>query len=363
MKVLQIIDSLNVGGAEKLLLDTIPLYTKKGIEMDILLLHDKNYPFTQALEKENCCQIYRLGEGSVYNPLHIFKIAKIINNYDIAHVHLFPAQYWAVLANLIKGNKTKLIFTEHNTTNNRLSNSVLSLIDKQSYKFFNKIIAITDEIKYILKSHTGLKENKFITINNGVNINRYKTASPIERESINPFINSEDILISQVSGFRLQKDQQTLIRALSHLPENYKVLLIGDGEYRTHCEELVKKLSLQNRCFFLGKRTDIPQLLQASDYVVLSSKYEGLSLSSIEGMASGKPFIASDVPGLREIVDGYGVLFPQGDEKTLANKILELNNNTELYNETIRKCQERAEQFDIHTMVDKHIKLYEELCN
>ena len=126
-------------------------------------------------------------------------------------------------------------------------------------------------------------------------------------------------------------------------------------------ELFTKTEKLKPRVFFLGKKTNVYEHLKASDFVVLSSRYEGLSLSSIEGMASGKPFIASDVLGLREIVNDYGVLFPQGDEKILANKILELNDNPDLYSETVKKCQERAEQFDIHIMVDEHIKLYKKI--
>jgi glycosyltransferase involved in cell wall biosynthesis len=110
--------------------------------------------------------------------------------------------------------------------------------------------------------------------------------------------------------------------------------------------------------FFLGIRTDVPQLLKGSDIVVLSSKYEGLSLSSIEGMASGKPFIAADVPGLKEIVVGAGLLFPQGDEKALVKKITELLNDEKLYNKVSVSCLERAALYDINNMVEKHITLY-----
>lgn len=363
MKVLQIIDSLNVGGAEKLLLDTIPLYAKRGIEMDIVLLHDKNYPFTQALEKENCCKIYRLGKGSVYNPLHIFKIAKIINNYDIAHVHLFPAQYWAVLANLIKGSKTKLIFTEHSTSNRRIRNKFFKPIEKFIYNKYNKVICITEQVQQIINQHVNIDFQNLPIIKNGVNISKVKTAKPLNKSEINERLQPEDKIIAQVSSMHEPKDQFTLIKALHYLPQNFKLILLGDGVLREELEQFTKSENLEQRVFFLGRKTNVYEHLKASDYVVLSSKYEGLSLSSIEGMASGKPFIASDVPGLKEIVDGYGVLFPQGDEKSLANKILELNNNPELYNETVKKCQERAEQFDIHSMVDKHIKLYEDLCN
>jgi hypothetical protein len=97
MKVLQIINSLGTGGAEKLLLDTIPRYVAQGIEMDILLLDSKKTPFFQQLEALKCCNIYHAAkDNSVYSPRHIRAIIPFLKKYDLAHVHLFPAQYWTV---------------------------------------------------------------------------------------------------------------------------------------------------------------------------------------------------------------------------------------------------------------------------
>ena len=148
-----------------------------------------------------------------------------------------------------------------------------------------------------------------------------------------------------------------------HLPKTVKLIFVGDGVLRNECERLVKELNLERRVFFLGIRTDVPQLLKSSDIVVLSSKYEGLSLSSIECMASGKPFIASDVPGLNDIVNGAGLLFPVGDEIVLAKHIMDLLNNESYYNEVAERCLERAEKYSINIMVAKHLNLYKALYN
>jgi glycosyltransferase involved in cell wall biosynthesis len=108
-------------------------------------------------------------------------------------------------------------------------------------------------------------------------------------------------------------------------------------------------------------RNDVPEILQASDVVVMSSHYEGLSLSSIEGMASGKPFIASDVDGLHEITTGAGILFPEGDEKILAKEIQLLINDREYYENTVKKCQERASHYSIENTAEKYINIYTSL--
>ena len=359
MKVLQVINSLATGGAEKLLLETIPLYREKGIDMDILVLNGTEHPFMKQLKSLNCCGVYSLGSKSVYNPIAIFKIIPYLRKYDLIHVHLFPAQYFVVLAKIFSFSKVKLLFTEHNTTNRRMGNKFFQLLDSIIYSRYYAVICITNEVKQILLQHLSSRSNKWVVIENGVNIEIIKNSKSYLKHEIHSGINKEDIIMIQVAGFREQKDQATLIRALQYLPYSYKILLVGDGILRKSCEDLAQELQLQNRVLFLGLRMDVPQLLKTADIVVLSSKYEGLSLSSIEGMASGKPFVASNVPGLSEVVQGAGILFEQGNAKGLAKELEKLIINPDYYQYIAKACQERASQYDIKIMVDKHIQLYE----
>ena len=90
----------------------------------------------------------------------------------------------------------------------------------------------------------------------------------------------------------------------------------------------------------------------------MSSHFEGLSLSNIEGMSVNKPFIASNVDGLREVVDGYGILFPHEDYKALASIIKKLSEDTDYYQQVAAKCWKRAQMFDIQKMVDAYNNIY-----
>lgn len=218
------------------------------------------------------------------------------------------------------------------------------------------------EIKTIFDDYLKFPE-KTIVIHNGVVLQKIKKAIPYSKPKLHPQIESSDFLLLQISGFRPQKDQGTLIKALSLLPDNCKLILVGDGERKSELEHLVKSLNLGERAFFLGQRMDVPQLLKSVDTVVLSSHHEGLSLASIEGMASGKPFIASDVPGLTEVVRGAGLLFPQGDENQLAKVISDLLQNPEKRNEIAKLGMKRAEDYSIEKMVSKHIELYHSVYN
>jgi glycosyltransferase involved in cell wall biosynthesis len=136
--------------------------------------------------------------------------------------------------------------------------------------------------------------------------------------------------------------------------------LAGGGEERliAECKQLAQELHLEERVKFLGVRTDVPELLSAANVVVLSSHYEGLSLSSLEGMASGRPFVASDVEGLRDIVGGYGVLFPHEDAVALAAAIRRLCEDASYAAGIVAKCQQRAQMFDIEVMAQNYLQVY-----
>lgn len=359
MKVLQIINALGTGGAEKLLLETIPLYKGKGIEMDILVLNGEKHPFMKELINLDCCNVFSLGNGSVYNPMSIFKIIPYLKKYDSVHVHLFPSQYWVVLAKIISFSNVKLIFTEHNTSNRRMHNKLFQFFDKIIYSFYDHVICITVEVKEALSNHLGKMDDKFQVINNGVNIDLIKKSLPYSKNRVHDGIYAGDIILIQVAGFREQKDQPTVIKALQYLPGTVKLLLVGDGVLRKECELLVQNLKLEKRVFFLGIRMDVPQLLKTADMSVLSSNYEGFGLVAVEGMAAGKPVLASDVPGLAEVVKGAGILFEQGNPEDLADEIMKLLNDKAYYVKVSDACQNRAGKYDIQKMVDKHITVYE----
>ena len=365
MKVVQIINSLATGGAEKLLLDTIPLYRKAGVEMDVLVFWNNDHQFVTALKALDCCKVIVLKQSGnykdIYSLSHIWKLRKYLKEYDIAHVHLFPAQYFTALANIAVGNKCRLIFTEHNTTNTRMNSFVLSRLDRLFYKRYMKIVAITDDVNRVLKNYLKSTVDKILTIENGVDLSVAEKAVCVNKESISKGFNSDTKLIVQVAGFRMQKDQDTLINALSFLPDNFNVLLVGDGERRKSLQELVNKLEMNARVHFLGVRQDVFSILKVVDYVVVSSHWEGFGLAAVEGMLAGKPVLASEVDGLSAVVKGAGILFEKGNAEDLSNKLLELDSNSDLYNKVVKAGLKRALQYDIQNMVDKHIELYKNI--
>lgn len=361
MKVLHIINSLDTGGAEKLILETLPLFNKKGIKTNLAVLNGFEYPFLKALRKLNCCSIISLGNKSVYNPLIIFKIIPLLKQYDLVHVHIFPSLYWVALAKMIKFSKTKLVYTEHSTSNNRRKKFLFKIFDKIIYANYSKIITISPEVDINIKKHLGFKEERFILIQNGINLNSIKNTNPIARSEISPKLNDSFSIITQVSSFRYPKDQKTVIKSLKQLKNNVVLVLVGDGPLRNECEDLAKNIGVSERVFFLGIRMDVINILKASNIIILSSHHEGLSLSCVEGMASGKAFIASDAPGLGDIVRGAGILFPINNHSSLAKKINTILTDKAHYNQVVANCLNRAEDYSIENTISKEIDLYKSI--
>src|SRR5690625_3764482 len=119
MKILHVINSLNMGGAEKLVVETVPFYQRKQVSVDVLCLNKTETLLWTILKKDTKTGLKGLTNGSVYNPLLIFKLMSYLKRYDLVHGHLFPALYWLVLAKWLSFSKVKIVYTEHSTDNRR----------------------------------------------------------------------------------------------------------------------------------------------------------------------------------------------------------------------------------------------------
>ena len=361
MRVLQVITSLQIGGAERLIVDIVPRLQQKGLEVDVCLFNGKDTPFKQQIQACGC-KIYDLSyDEYYYSPIKIFKLWRIMRHYDIVHTHNTAPQLFAAIANIVC--KKKLITTEHSTNSRRKDYSVLRYGDIWMYRRYNSVICISEIAEKVLKEYLEIKPNtpcNICTINNGIDVARFYHAQPLDRKSVGS--DEMQFVIVMVAGFRDAKDQETVIRAIAKLQDKrYELWLVGDGERRQAIEQCIRDEHIENQVKLLGVRMDVPSILKAAEVVVMSSHWEGLSLSNIEGMAVGKPFIASDVNGLREVTKGYGILFPHGNDEALASEIKQLAEDRSYYDQIATRCYERARQFDIENMVDAYAKMYNQL--
>lgn len=360
MKILHVITTLDVGGAERLMVDLLPLLKKYGDDIDLLLFNGKESLFKKEIEAQGIT-VYQLSceEGfadhrEVNNPLNILRSRKYLRNYDIIHTHNTACQFYVPLTSKIFHINSKLVTTEHSSNNRRRSKWWFKPIDKWMYGQYDAIISIADQARLNLVKYIGTDFKNVYTIYNGVDTNRFS-------RPVKDITNQNNFVVTMIAGYRNEKDHETVLRAMNILPDNYRLHLVGRGEKELKLKSYCKELGIDSRVLFMGPRMDVPSVLEESDINVLSSHWEGLSLSSIEGMASGRPFIASDVEGLREVVGGAGVLFPHGDAKALANAIKDLCENPMRYRDVAISCQKRAQNYDISKMAEAYHDLYESL--
>lgn len=358
MKILQVITSLRIGGAERLITTVVPRLRARGLDVDVALFDGAETDFKRQLQRTGCT-IFSLG-SSMYSPLHILRLRRLMKHYDVVHTHNSSAQLYAALANV--GLSTRLITTEHNTDNRRRHLKLLRPVDAWMYRQYEKIICVSRQVETNLRAYLPqLGAEQATTVYNGIDVAALQQAAP------NPALRTTNrIVLIMVSAFRPQKDHATLLRALAQLPaEQYELWLVGDGECRQQVETLVGELHLTDRVRFFGNRADVATLLHTADIIVQSSHYEGFGLSALEAMAVGKPFMASDVNGLHEEVGGAGVLFPHEDARQLAEIILSLSPQkrpaatlTEPAASVVKACLARAQQFDIEKMVAQYAQIY-----
>lgn len=358
MKILHVITSLLPGGAEKLVTDLLPRFREKGCEAEIAVFNAVETPLMRGLENDGF-KVHRFApEGcNVYSLSNIYKLQRLLNkgDYDIMHTHNTACQLFGALCRTSR--LTKRITTEHNTINRRRRFRTMRYTDRLMYSAYDKVVCISDQAFSSLKNFLG--ENiieKCEVVHNGIDISRYTGDIRMPDPT-------KDIIVTMVAGFRKQKDQDTAIRAIASLPRNFKLRLIGDGARINEVKQLAEAQRVTDRVDFTGFRDDVADMLMNSDIVLMSSHYEGLSLSNIEGMASGRPFVASNVVGLREVTDGAGILFTEGDHEELAGILLRLAENSRLYTETATKCLERARKFDIRYTTDRYLYIYERLLS
>ena len=358
MKILHITNRLSEGGVESFLLQLLPKLKEYGLDVELLVL-DKRASSLSPVFIEKGIKVHVCNYGSVYNPIKILEIRKYLSGVDIVHVHLWPAQLYTSIAKIINRSKVKLITTEHCNFNKRRAMPFYRPVERWMYNKYNAIVGCGIASRDNLIEWIG-DNNRIISISNGIEINRFTTIQKkYNKEDFN--LPSDAFIVTMVARFFKQKDHPTLIRALQYLPKNVYVLFVGSGSTIPQCKEIAHISGVEERIRFLGNRKDVPNILQSSDICVLSTNYEGLPISVIEYMASGKPVVASDVDGMSELIKDKNLLFPVGNSLELAKKISILMNDHE-YAETIAKeNKENASKYSIEAMVSNYVDLYRKI--
>lgn len=183
-------------------------------------------------------------------------------------------------------------------------------------------------------------------------------------------IHESDFVILSVAEFNKNKNIAQLIDAIVYLKNFFdknsktssvKCVLAGEGEQQENLMRKVEELELGAHVHFLGFRKDIPELMAASDVVALLSKREGLPKALMEALAAGKPIVATDVRGNRDLVeDGVnGYLVKVGDVPGTAEAILKLIQDEHKRIQMGKTNREKAKMYDISNILERMEKIYD----
>lgn len=356
MKRLAIVNhNLGSGGAEKLIYDMAIELQKRGINFSVILLTSVNCIYGKRLLEKGIDVIYLSDRWDIYSPKNIFRLIKVLKDYDIIHTHVYSAQLWTALASLYLDKKKIYITTEHSNSNNRRGRVLFKLIDKMMYSRYSNIVCITSKVRDSLVEWIG-NNDKFRVIENGIDIDSILSFKERTRKELG--FKEDDILLCQIARLNIVKNHETSFKTLKELPQKYKLILLGEGERKDKLLRLVGQLGISDRVYFLGYRDDVYGVLKAMDISLLTSQYEGLPISCLESMLL-VPFIGSRVPGIKEVVAGYGELFELNNHLELKDLILKVVEDRELYEKLKRECNKRAMEYSIKKCVDKYIEVYE----
>lgn len=353
MRILYVITGLGLGGAEKVVCDLADQMILKGHDVKIVYLTGSVLvkPISSRVE---LLPLHLNAASNVFSASREYK--KIISDFspDVIHSHMIHANIFARL-NHLSFKYIRLICTAHNSNE---GGRVRMLAYKLTNFLSNLNTNVSQEASKSLISKGAFNKNNLITVYNGIDLNKFNF--------FNKDKNSNELIFLSVGRFNKQKDYPNLFKAISSLKnkinKELKFYIAGDGELRPQLEQLIVDLGIANNVVLLGKRSDIPSLLNKADYFILSSRHEGLPTVVIEAMACGTFVIATDCGGSAEIMGDTGILVPPQNSEALAEALKEAVNKMPLeIQENNLKARQRVEElFSLEKSVQNWLKLYEQ---
>jgi glycosyltransferase involved in cell wall biosynthesis len=274
-------------------------------------------------------------------------------------VHLTWPFYYATLASIGLKN-IKLVYTEHNTNNKRRNVPALRVLERFLYSRFSRIICISQGVKEALYDWVGPEIAKqMVTIQNG---------SRIYPLVMRPTLKGRLPRLLSIGSLTFKKNFATTIRAISFLKNEIEsYYIIGEGPERSFLEHIIRTEQLEGKVKLLGWSDVIEKYLRVADIQLIPSLWEGFGLVAVEAMSTGLPVIASNVPGLREVLDESNSSialvnqFESVDDWVVSiRKSIDVIRAKDFENISF-SSRRQAEKFSLDEMADRYLALYRNL--
>lgn len=201
---------------------------------------------------------------------------------------------------------------------------------------------------------------------NGVPLNEFRevsdSAAAEAAEELG--IGADTPVVGTVARLEEQKGITHFLNAVPAVKEecpDVKVLIVGDGTLRGALEEEARQLGIADNVIFTGERRDVPRLYKLMDVKVISSIYEGTTLTVFEAMATGTPVVATTVDGVEEVIEdgATGMLVPPKDAASIAEVVTDLLTNPDRARLLSERAEQAVKQYDVRTSMRRIENLYE----
>jgi len=337
-----------------------------GAEAVVRTLHmglcARNVPSTLMAVSEpgvqGSCPYQSLNMSSPYTlkavPALVRYIRANCDKQDVIHSHLFPGNLFVSLAVRLTGWPGALVTTEHSTSNRRRSKWWGPAVDRLTYARYDRIFCISDGVRDALDDWMPTLRSKLEVIRNGVALSFSKM--PERKPGAKPVV----VSVGRLSKI---KNYDTAIRAVAMLDDlDFEYCIAGGGSENAALLQLCADLDVSDKVCFLGYVNDVAALLTRADVFLIPSRWEGFGLSAVEAMNAGLPVVASNVPGLSEIVGvDCGPTVDPDSPASVAEGLRGMLTDPDWRLACGRNAFTRSQQFSADEMVENYLCRYRDL--
>ena len=291
------------GGQESFAINVVNSLDPNEYHIDFLTPYKADNKEYENILKKRGSSIYALGlrfnpGGMKFNTVKPIKKFLKQHKYDIVHINSGSTFFLAIAAYVSKSQGVKKVIVHSHASGDKenIKHKIIKAFATFPFSFCADEICAPSIEAAKWKFSQKLIDKKLIIIKNGIDINRFKF-SPSKRENMRKELGISDdtLLLGHVGRFTEEKNQVFLIKLLTYLKNTkFKLILVGDGNTLTKVKTTAKKLGVFKNIYFVGRKNNPEDYLQAMDIFLLPSKYEGLGLVAIEAQCSGLPVIASN---------------------------------------------------------------------
>jgi glycosyltransferase involved in cell wall biosynthesis len=357
---LQIVDILEGGGAERVVVDLAKHIDHDKYALSVCATREPGV-YASELEQDGI-PVYCLHRKARWDPFGFARLLKLIHltRPEIVHTHKVGSNTLGRAAAVLC-RVPVIISHEHSPADRGVVSIIVDRILAKKTKF---IITCDRALRDALIARERLDERHVVTVYNGVELGKFDNASRDFKDLRNELRFPDGAIIGTTSRLAEVKDLPNLLEAvpfvLEKMPDT-SFLIAGTGPLKDRLETIVNEKGLNSKVRFLGYRTDIPILLATFDVFVLSSMWEGFPVSALEAMAAGKPVVSTNVGGVSEVVDHgiNGLLVPPHQPRELANALIKLLKDPKRAKEMGERGRNKIEkEYSIELMAAKVEGLY-----